>query len=151
MIIGDVSTQQMPKFDGEVLGHARLSEKSRAALALGASSDRWLIIASHDDDRDVARSRIAFEVPQKLPPVTISERHLGHDDVRVRFPCATVGFGAVFNRQHLESQRWKGECVQLARVLVCIDDEHERSRRRGTRAASVHCVNGMIFQNRQRI
>jgi hypothetical protein len=50
--------------------------------------------------------------------------------LRVYLPRMAIGFSTICDRDELETRRRKRKGIQRACVLVPLDDEHERSRRR---------------------
>ena len=51
-------------------------------------------MADEQDDRDVSRSQLALQILNQLPSVTVAQREVGDDDVRVIVPRTAVGLVA---------------------------------------------------------
>ena len=78
-------------------GKHGFTKNAGTSFPLGAFSQRLSRVAGEQDDRDVSRSRLALQILNELPSVTATQRQIGDDDVRVRFP-GTSG-GLLRNRQ----------------------------------------------------
>jgi hypothetical protein len=130
--------EHLPKFDGELIRWARLHEKCRAPLTLRALAQRRCVVAREKDDGDIARSRLAFQIPNKLPSVTARQCQVSYDNVRVRFPGAPTSLRALGRGDRFETKSGKARHIQFAGVVVVVDDEHERPAGCNTRATAVH-------------
>ena len=129
--------EHLPKFDRELIRWARLHEKCRAPLTLRAFAQCRCVVARKEDDGDIPRSRLAFQVPDKLPSVTALQCQVGYDNVRVRFPGAPTSLRAL-GCDRFETTSGKAYGIQLAGVVMVVDDEHQRPAGYVTRATTVH-------------
>ena len=130
--------EHLPKFDGEFIRWARLHEKCRAPLTLRAFAQRRCVVAREEDDGDLPRSRFAFQIPDKLPSVAAPQCQVGYDNVRVRFPSASTSLRALGRGDGFETKSGKAHSIQLAGVVVVVDDEYQRPAGGVTRATTVH-------------
>jgi hypothetical protein len=105
---------------------------------LGAFSQRWSSVAGEQDDRYVSRSRLALQALNQLPSVTVAQREVRDDDVRMKFPGPAVGLLAISRLDCLEAERGKALDVHFARVVVIVDDEYQRSGRRVPGTTAIH-------------
>src|SRR5690242_2681844 len=74
---------------------------------LGAFSQRWSRVASEHNDRYVSRSRLALEVLNQLPSVTVAQREVRDDHVWMRFPSPPVGLVAISGPDCFETEEDK--------------------------------------------
>jgi hypothetical protein len=105
---------------------------------LGAFSQRWSSVASEHNHRDVSRSRLALQVLNQLPSVTVAQREVRDDDVRMRFPSPAVGLVAISGPDCFETEKDKALDVKFTRVVVIVDDKYQRSGRRVPGTTAVH-------------
>ena len=61
----------------------------------------------------------------QMPAVALGHRQLGDDDVGVRFQRTWERHPAILDRHGVEAEGGQREGVQLARVLVTIDDQDD--------------------------
>ena len=113
---------------------------------LGAFSQRWSTVAGEQDDRYVSRSRLALQVLNELPAVTVAERQVGDDDVRMNFPCPAAGFPAISSPDCLETEQDKALDVELTRVVVIVYDEYQWSDWRVPGTAAIH---GFVYPSKK--
>jgi len=105
---------------------------------LGAFSQCWSRVPGEQDDRNVSRSRLALQILNQLPSVTVAQCEVGDDDVRVIIPSAAVGLVAISGSDCLETEKDKALDVQLTRIVVIVDHEDQRSGRRVPGTTAIH-------------
>jgi len=87
-------------------------------------------VAGEQDDRYVSRSRLALQILNQLPSVTVAQLEVGDDDVRTILPSAAVGLIAITGSDCPETEKDKALDVQFTRVVVIVNHEYQRSGRR---------------------
>jgi len=63
------TVHDLPQHHRQIFRQAGLDSKRRASLSNRPLACAWQTITRHDDDRDIARARISFDVMNELPPV----------------------------------------------------------------------------------
>ena len=114
----------LPQFCRKFIGQTRLHEECSTALTLGAFAQLRFRVASEQDDRNVSRSRFAFEILNELPSVTARQRQVRDDDVRMRFQGPATGLRTISGRDGPETPKSKARDVQFTGVVVVVDDEY---------------------------
>jgi len=123
-------TQYVPDFGRKFIRQTWLHEERRTALMLGAFSQRWIRVAGEQDDRYVSRSRLALQILNQLPSVTVAQREVGDHDVRMIVASAAVSLVAITGSDCPETEKDKALDVQFTRVVVVVNHEYQRSGRR---------------------
>jgi hypothetical protein len=136
MTIGPI--EYVSNFGRKFIRQTWLHEERGTALMLGAFSQRWSSVAAEQDDRYVSRSRLALQTLNQLPSVTVAQREVRHDDVRMKFPSPAVGVLAISGPDCVETERDKAQDVKFTRVVVIVDDEYQRSGRGVPGTTAIH-------------
>jgi len=105
---------------------------------LGAFSQCWSRVCGEQDDWNVSRSRLALQILNQLPSVTVAQRQVGDDDVRMIIPGAAVGLVAISGADCFKTEQGKALDVQFTRVVVIVDHEDQRSGRRVPGMTAIH-------------
>jgi hypothetical protein len=64
----------VPQFGRKFVGKTWLHEETGTALVLGTLSHRRCGVAGDYHNLNVSRSRVALQIPNQLPSVTVSQR-----------------------------------------------------------------------------
>jgi hypothetical protein len=81
-------------------------------------------VAGEHDDRYLSRPRLALQILNQLPSVTVAQRQVGDDDVRMKIPSAAAGLLAISGPDCLKTEKGKALDVKFTRVGVIVDDEY---------------------------
>ena len=133
-----LSVEHVPKFCREFIRQARFRKKGCETVTLRTFPQGSLNEAAHRNNGNIACAGVPSQIVEKLPAIAVRHRQIRHDNVRVYLPRMAKGFSTICDRDDLETRRRKRKGIEHARVLVPLDDEDERSRRRVSRAAAVH-------------
>jgi hypothetical protein len=78
------------------------------------------------EDGDVLRLRIRLEAARGFPAVHARQRKVHQHDVRQQVARHVHGLQTVARLRHAEAGKLEVRRVHLARILLVLDDEHER-------------------------
>jgi hypothetical protein len=130
--------EYVPQFGRKFVGKTWLHEETGTAFLLGTLAHRRCGVAGDYHNWNVSRSRVALQLLNQLPSVTVSQRELRDDDVGVKFPSPAASLLTISSRDCLETKQGKTLDVQVTRVVVILDDEYQRSGRPVPRTAAIH-------------
>ena len=110
---------------------------------LGAFSQRRCSMAGEQHDRNGPRSWLALQILNQVPTVTATQREVRDDYVWMEIPSPAVCLLAISGLDCLETESDKALDVQFTRVDVIVDDEYQRSGRRGPGTTAIHGCYGL--------
>ena len=124
--MNDAPVEHVSKSCRKFVGQTWLDEEAGTALTLGAFSQRSFVVTGQQNDGNRSSSCLGLQIVKQLPAVAATQRQVRYDDVRVRIPSLAVSLVRVGRRDCVESESRKALDIQLARVVMIVDDEHQR-------------------------